>query len=439
MNKLNISAQIPAANIAQISATAQPTALSKLTGAVVYGNYAYVSGTAAATVSIYNVANPASPRLLSITSLAGSYGLSLAYPYLLVPSDGGSSIYLLNVSNPAAPTVAGSLLISGTPGSIYSGVLAGSYAYLATQNKGLTVVNVSNPAALVQTFQEGGTLNKSFGVAVSGQYVYTTNYQTTSPWTVRYLKIWSIASNPAVPTLLTTYTLPAGTKPGGVQIFGSLAFVVDLNTNSFQIIDISNPLAPVYLSSLFATNLFDTSNQVAISVGLDGTYAYVGSGSNATYGGSIDFFDITNPSAPVKVSTYQEGIPGSVFGGIVLYNNLLYVADYGVAPGSNGYLRIYSTQNALSGPVLTRDFETMSAQVSVTSTGTAGTFMLQGSDDPTNPPSNWSPLPGTGIVISATGTTLIPAFPLAYQYIRSSFVSTGSAGLLLTEQFNGNN
>jgi hypothetical protein len=410
----------------------------------VQGNYAYVLGTGGngtgiigLTLTIFNVSNPANPYYVSyITTgtvpwtsgnsyLNGSYIAAINGNYLYIASTGSSYLYIVNVSNPAAPFNVSGLLISGSPGSLYGISYSNGYVYLATQNKGLTVVNVSNPAAPVQTFQEGGTTNKSIGVFVSGGYIYTTNFQTTAPWTVRYLKIWTM-TNPAAPVLIETYTLLPGTKPAEVVVYNNIAFVSDLNTNSIEMINVANPTAPVYLASLQASANFDVTNAANVVV-VDDKYAYVTSGANATYGGAIDFYDISNPSAPILVSTYKQGVPNSLFTGSTLYNNLLYVANYGVSPAYNGSLQIFSTQTSNNGPIPSQNLWAISGQIESTLSTASGTFVLQASDDDINP-TNWTDIT-TPTTVSGVGTFLIPKTDLCYQWVQFAYTNTGTGGL----------
>lgn len=333
--------------------TPGPAVNTKYQSVTISGNYAYVAGGGSgATMSIFDISNQASPVFKSSIALLGSYGIAVQGNYAYVPSSGGFVLYVVNISNPNSPTVAGSVSIGSASGSLYSCVVSGNYCYIATQNKGLTVVDVTNPASPAQVFQEGGTTNKSFGVAISGTTVYTTNYQTSSPWTVRYLKTWNVSS-PTSPSLLNTYTLPAGTKPLGINISGNTAFIQDSNTNTIQVIDITTPTAPNYLSSLTPTATFNSDFNAVVAVVSD-NYVYVPSGSNATYGGAIDLFDLTNRSSPVKVATATLGVPTSVFGGIAISNGYIYVGDYGVAPGSSGTLDVFTMpfENLIAGNIV---------------------------------------------------------------------------------------
>ena len=324
----------------QVTQTSVPGANVKLSALTIQGHYAYVCGSASATVSIFDIYNPKAPVLKSqlIAGYAGAYDVAIQGKYLYVPSNGGSNLYIVDVSNPSAPNKVGTCAITGAAGALYSCVVQGNYCYISTQNKGLTVVDVTNPALPVQVYQEGGTLNKSFGIAINGTTLYTTNFQTATPWTVRYLKTWNI-STPTAPVLQNTYTLPANTKPLGITLSldTATAFVTDGNVSRIIVVDITNPLAPNSLSIITPAAAFNSGN-LAIVTQNQSSYLYVPSGADATHGGILECFDITNRSSPIKVTTAYTGVANAVFGSIAMYGdnsgNYVFAADYGVAPGS---------------------------------------------------------------------------------------------------------
>ena len=422
------------------------TASGKYENVVVVGNYAYVSGFAnpggGVSLVIYDVADPTNPFVTGYivtqtnpwrsgpSGLNGTYSMAVQNGHAYVAS--GLTFYVVDVKNPYNPFNVSYCAITGSAGSLYSVAMNGNYAYLATQNKGLTVVDCTNPLAPVQTFQEGGTTNKSVGVCVANGYAFTTNYQTTSPWTVRYLKVWNV-STPSAPTLLTTYTLPAGTKPGMLSVNGNHAYVTDLNTNTSQIVDISNVNAPSYVASIAASASFNVAQTaVANTASLNDKYAYIPSGGNASYGGAVDFYNITSPSSPVKVATYKEGVPASAgYQGSCLSNNLLYVSDYGPSSGTGSTLVVLGTQTGTTPAADTRNLTSISAQVSSASVSASGTYVLQGCDDPSSP-TNWSDISSTKGAVSGAGVYLVPTTDISYQFIRLAYTNTGVGGLGVT-------
>lgn len=380
-------------NFKLLSQNALPAGTIKAQSVAIYSYqnnvYALVcGGNGTDTITVYNVTNPASPQLRGYLTLAGSYGATVYFsagiPWAIVPSSGGSRLYTVNLSNANSLSIGGNLLITGTPGSLYNAVASNGYVYISTQSQGLTVVDIgggsgslTNP---IQVFQEGGSV-KSFGVVVSGSTLYTTNYQTTFPATVRYLKTWSL-STPSTPSLQNTYTIPGGpvatsTKPGGISISGNTAIVTDINQLVYDVIDITTPTSPNYLSYITPSATLGAGDIAQFS----GNYVYVSSGSNATYGGAIDFFDLTNRSYPLKIGTTTSGVANDVFGNIALYNGYIFAADYGVAPGSNGNLDIFAGTEELiaAGSVSTSNLKLViqsSGQTPSCSSSNVGSLVL---------------------------------------------------------------
>lgn len=321
------------------------------TGIDGYKQYAaVVAGGGVATLVIWDITDPAIPVMCSYVTLAGGYNIAVAQIsgaiYAFIPSSGGSTLYIRNITNPYSIVATSSLLITGSPGSLYAIAYANGYVYLGTQSKGLTVVDVGGGlaggtiTAPVQSYQEGGTTNRTGGVTVYGNIVYTTNYQTTFPATVRYLKTWQLAAGGgtlAVPFLANTYTVSGGptttsTKPLGVSLnpSGTTAFVTDGNQGVVDIIDVTTPTAPSYITYITPSYTL-TTNTLGVAIdspSSNGNYLYLPSGSNATNGGCIDLFDITTLSAPIKVRSVYSGNPNSAFGGIALNSGYIFVADY---------------------------------------------------------------------------------------------------------------
>jgi hypothetical protein len=261
---------------------------------------------------------------------------------MYVPSSGSHTLYIVDISNPTLPVIKSSYIMPGSnPGSLYTCVVQGNYCYISTQTFGLYVVDVTSPTAPNLVYTEGGTLNKSFGIAINGNTLYTTNFQTAAPWTVRYLKTWDITT-PTAPVLKNTYTLPANTKPLGVSldVLTATAYVTDSNSNLIHVIDITTPTAPVFLTSLTPTGLFNSAETGQMALQLD-TFVYVPSGSLTPQGGAIDIFDMSVRNSPIKITTVYTNVSGSVFGGVDLEGSYIYAADYGVAPGSTCTLDVF--------------------------------------------------------------------------------------------------
>lgn len=347
-----------------ISSAPQPivpgftTTLGKFENCVIQGNYAYVpsfgsdsTGTIGLSLCIYNIGDRNRPILTGYLTtgsvvwttgpsfLNSCYNVAVWGKYCYVASAGSSVIYVVDVSNPSTPTNVGRLLISSTPGAIYGVAYQNGYCYFATQNTGLVVVSVSNPLLPVQTFQEAGGA-KSFGVEVQGSILYTTQYSTASPYTIRQIKTWSLA-NPAVPSFIQSFQVTTPGEALGVTVSGVTAFVsvIASGVNSINLIDITNPAAMANLSQITPLNTFNS----AFVGQAQNNYLFIPSGSNATYGGSLECWDISTRTAPKRLSFYEDQIPTSIFGGVAVQNGFCFIGNYGIGTGSSSQLTGFTT------------------------------------------------------------------------------------------------
>lgn len=92
---------------------------------------------------------------------------------------------------------------------------------------------------------------------------------------------------------------------------------------------------------------------------------------------------------------------------------------------------IIPTQNSSS--INTAPFQTTNTlycSAQLTANGAAsGTLKLQASNDPSdinnNPPTNWSDIPNASVIISGSGTFLIPIQTLCYEWVRLVYTNTG--------------
>lgn len=323
---------------------------------VTQGNYAYAmgGGNPGFSLSIFDITDSINPKVISYLTtgsvpwvsgtpyyLNGSYSMDIEGNYLYVASSGSSYLYVVDVSNPFLPKNISRLLITNTPGSIYGVSYQGGYCYIATQNTGLVVVDVGGGLgggtllAPVQTFQELGSV-KSFGVVANGNTIYTTQYSTTSPYTIRQIKSWAINApgTPTHPSLIQSLQVTGVGEALGISVVNnptavppsSTAFVTTQATvYSVNLVDITIPSNMVNLSQIISLNKFNS----AFAGQALNTILYVPSGSNTTYGGAIDVYDISTRTSPTHLKQITTNVPSSVFGNIALVNGYIYCADYG--------------------------------------------------------------------------------------------------------------
>jgi hypothetical protein len=103
-----------------------------------------------------------------------------------------------------------------TPGYAYGVAVSDSYAYVAYDEAGLRIINISNPALPVEAgFYD--TPGYAFGVAVSGRFAYVADFEAG-------LRIIDI-SNPVLPVEAGFYNTPGYAY--GVAVSDSYAYVAD--------------------------------------------------------------------------------------------------------------------------------------------------------------------------------------------------------------------
>jgi hypothetical protein len=277
----------------------------------VQGNYAYIlgdngnqgSGSSAAQFYVVDIAQPASPTVVSTTSITGfiDYGQSGIrvqgqYVYL-VSSTGTASTNLLqiyDVSNPSAPAFVGSVQIPLYGFGLW---VSGKYAYVisyvgVSSISTLVVVDISNPAAptIVGSTNTGTPGVNVADIKVVGNYAYVAGQSDlqslTQPSQNSQMLVFDI-SNPASPYLLSS--LPVAHSPQGLDVEGNYWYETLYDQNSLNIYGISNPSS---LSQVGTASLIATCKPQDVTV--EGTTAYVACNTNS----SVAVVDVSNPASP---------------------------------------------------------------------------------------------------------------------------------------------
>ena len=227
-----------------------------------------------------------------------AYGVTVVGNYAYV-ADNDNGLQIIDISDPTAPSLTGTF---DTSGFAYDVTVVGNYAYVADDKSGLQIIDISDPTApsLTGTFVTSGFAE---GVTVVGNYAYVAGGFDG-------LEIINI-TNPATPSLVGT--LATSDFANDITVVGNYAYVAD-GDSGLQIIDITNPATP----SLIGT--FDTSGS-ALGISVVGNYAYVADGDSG-----LQIIDITNPATPSLAGTFDTS--GSAFG-ISVVGNYAYVADEG--------------------------------------------------------------------------------------------------------------
>lgn len=228
----------------------------------------------------------------------------------------GRAVQILDISNPSSPRKLGVYVIPSnnvTPDSRVRAIyVSGKYAYVASGDLGLWVINVSDPSTPheVAHYHSGGVANS---VCISGKYAYITNCYSYMPSLHEGLQIIDIsdASNPRKVGYFDT-----GDWTSDVYVSDEYAYVTDAY-NGLRIVDISNPTNPNGMGHYLTPSW-------AYAVYVSGSYAYV-----ADFHFGLRIIDVSDPQNPFEVGyfdTYGTACDVHVSG------NYAYVAEGYEAP-----------------------------------------------------------------------------------------------------------
>ncbi len=221
----------------------------------------------------------------------------------------GSDLTVLHVTNPLLVRFKScrlperSLVVSVT----------GSTVYVLDRTSGrFQVLDISEPSApaILGSCRLPG--NPPGAVATGGSLVFAANWNGKAD--TQQLHIIDI-SDPSTPTLLTSYDTRKGASNYDIAVSGSNVFVAA--AGGLRIIDVSKPRTPVLLST------FKGRSRWIRGVDLSGSMAYIAT-SMAKGASWLQIVDISDPSAPVQVGSYETS---GVAQDVAVSGTLAYVAD----------------------------------------------------------------------------------------------------------------
>ncbi len=217
----------------------------------------------------------------------------------------------------------GKVNLSDGTGSPMGLVVVGNYAYVTAGNRGLNVVDVSDPTA-PRKIASCNLRGSARDVAVSGTHAFVAAQEGG-------LRVVDVA-NPEAPAAVGSYLPRVVARSGvaaqwgpvveAVAVTGRHAYVAynyvphdkDAWSSLLQVLDVSNPKAPAELGSFEAAR-----SGLFLGVAVAGKYAYV-----ADKDGTLHVVNVSDPRAPAEVG-FCEGV--SEPQGIVVAGNHAYLAD----------------------------------------------------------------------------------------------------------------
>jgi hypothetical protein len=167
-------------------------------------------------------------------------------------------------------------------------------------------------------------LNNPYSVYVQGNYAYVVSFTGHS------FEVIDI-SNPAAPVHVAGLANGANgaklTNPRSVFVLGNYAYVASEGSNALEIIDVSNPAAPIHAASIInGTN--GALLQGVKSVYVSGNYAYVAS----TLSNALEVVNVANPLSPVHAGSIVNGAGGALLSSpysVHVSGNYAYLASLG--------------------------------------------------------------------------------------------------------------
>jgi hypothetical protein len=320
----------------------------------VSGKYAYATDRNTDSLHVIDISNPVNPSIVgsvaSSTALDDVWSVYVSGKYAYVASESDDSLRIIDISDPTTPSIVGGVKDATNLNGARSVYVSGKYAYVAARDDdSIRIIDISsstNPT-MVGGVSHFSLLNDARSVHVSGKYAYVANgaggsmriidlggidapsarigalqvntANITENLTVANNAYVSNGLNVGVGGIMTDGGISlAGTlsqsplinpvvignvvsstsldSPTGVHVAGKYAYVSAYNSDSMQIVDISNPAIPAIVGGVTATDV--------TSVFVAGKYAYVASFDT---GGSLRVIDISNPVSPSVVGSEVSG------------------------------------------------------------------------------------------------------------------------------------
>ena len=338
--------------------------------------YALVASVLDSGVQIIDISNPANPIAVSsvtdgvggFNTLGGAFDITAVAisgsTYALVASEIDSGIQIIDITTPATPTVTSSITdgvggfneLSG-PRSITTVQIGSStYALVASlSDDGIQIIDITTPATptVASSITDGGvdstggTFDELDGASSittvqigSSIYALVASYSDDGIQIIRIAESQPAAPAPPAPspaprTLIDAATpantldvssiiddvdgfnqLDAPTDVTTVVIDGSTyALVVSNGDNSVQIIDISDPTDPTFVSSATdGEGDGEGDNFIALGGARDITTIVIGGSTYALVTGNLDngvqIIDISTPATPTVASSVSDGVGG---------------------------------------------------------------------------------------------------------------------------------
>ncbi len=244
-------------------------------GLDIRGGYGYFAG--ATGLFVVDLTSLSFPRVVGRATGMAALDVKVSGTTAFV-ADNGGYLHVVDVSVPTAPVLSTSFALPGAPVALQ---VRGGYAYVASDSAGLVVVRLSDGAqfALPTTYW-------AWDVALSGNLAYVatywSDYVNPSSGQVEVVDV----SNPEAPVLLGSAVTQNGVS--GVAALGSYLYAA--TDWGLEVFNVATPAAPYFVGGFQA----DLSTRVSVADGL----AYLARGT-----GEVSVLDVSSPWAPAQVAS----------------------------------------------------------------------------------------------------------------------------------------
>ena len=289
----------------------------------IYGSTSVVVQTPSASTTNLNGFNYGTVngnKIDLVSSVGGScFGEAVSGTFAYIGE--GRNLVVLNISSPSSPSKVGQVTL---PGLVRGVALLGSFAYVADQEGGIQVVDISNPASpLIRGAYTTTNYTWIDGITIFGGRIYSASENDG-------LQIFDL-SNPTVPTLLSSTNVGGG-EAVIVQASATGVFAYISTGNNLCVVDVSNPLSPVLRGQT------SMGNGGVYSIAMSGNYVYC----PALWDFALHMVDVSNPDAPVDSKPSASGYGSYNLYAVTVANNNLYAAS----AWANGGLIVFNINGA---------------------------------------------------------------------------------------------
>ncbi len=266
--------------------------------------YAFEDISGELDLAVIDISDPSNPTIIDRYTTNFNVRFCTLFGEYLFIGAGADGLKVLKIAEPVLPPA----LVGGvtTPHQAHKVAIDGNYAYVADDNSGLQVVDITDP---VNPIIVGGvdTPLRLASVTVDGDYVYAHDYW---PGGNNYVYVIDV-SNPMSPTIVGTLTTPDHIS-GPVAVAGDYAYIPNYNYG-LRVADISDPTNPVEVA------VTPTPGGYAVMAALAGNYLYLAE----YYGEVVSVLNVTDPLNPIVVTSVS--MP-DVVRLVTVEGNYLYVA-----------------------------------------------------------------------------------------------------------------